>query len=414
MFFISGNKSECFGCEACAQICPQSAINICPDDEGFRYPNIDYLKCIECDLCKKVCPFENRIRKHEEDQYVYGGYNTSAEARFESTSGGAFSAIVNAFCDENYVIFGAEANGVFVFHSYVTDKGEMGKYRKSKYSQSSMGSVYKDAKKLLNDGKKVLFSGTPCQIAGLRSYLDVTKTKEDRLLTIEVVCEGVPSPLYIEKLNNMIKKKHGSPIESLDYRYKGKSIFANGKWDFEEMRIEVNNLKTSFGQRKKTITKDRWFNPFWSVWLQHLMSRPSCYHCPFTTQERVADITLGDLWGVHRFCPELYGNNGGASLVLCNTQKGKDIFNKAQTRMFGHELSLEEALKYQGPIRRPIPENPKRDAFMADLVSDMDIGKINNKWAKKPSAKLIIQKYLYGNRQKVFLWTLKQKIKGLG
>ena len=164
--------------------------------------------------------------------------------------------------------------------------------------------------------------------------------------------------------------------------------------------------------KEKIIIKDRWFNPFWSVWLQHLMSRPSCYKCPFTTQDRVADITLGDLWGVHIYCPELYGRNGGSSLVVCNTEKGKEVFRKAQTKMYGHELAFEDALKYQGPMRKPIAENGSRESFMADLKGDMTFNHLNQKWAKPPTAKLLFQKYIWGNRQKVFIWNLLHRHKG--
>ena len=163
--------------------------------------------------------------------------------------------------------------------------------------------------------------------------------------------------------------------------------------------------------KKKVLKKDRWTNPFWFIWLDHLMSRPSCYQCPFTTTGRVADITLGDLWGVHKYCPELYGKNGGSSLVVCNTEKGKRVFQEAQKEMYGHELMFEDALKYQSPMRKKISENPHRHAFMADLASDISFVTINRKWAKKPTVKLIFQKYIWGNRQKVFIWNLKQKTK---
>ena len=160
----------------------------------------------------------------------------------------------------------------------------------------------------------------------------------------------------------------------------------------------------------KILEKDRWFNPYWSIWLQHLMSRPSCYECPFTTKERQADITLGDLWGVHIYCPELYGNNGGASLVVCNTQKGREMWQNARTSFAGHELDFETALKYQGPMRKHIDPNPERGECMRDLadpkMSYLDVCK---KWAKKPTIKLLFQKYVWGNRQKVFVWNLRNK-----
>jgi hypothetical protein len=162
---------------------------------------------------------------------------------------------------------------------------------------------------------------------------------------------------------------------------------------------------------KKTIIKDRWFNPFWSVWLKHLMSRPSCYECPFTTQERGADITLGDLWGIHLYCPELYGGNGGASLIIANTDKGKAVLQKAQNEMYGHELKFEDALRYQGPMRKSIDKNAQREEFMNDLQGSMTYNEINKKWATPPSMKLLWQKYVWGNRQKVFMFNIKKKFK---
>ena len=254
--------------------------------------------------------------RYGKDKYVFGGYIKDEEVRFESTSGGAFSAIVDTFCDDNYVIFGAESKGLLVWHSYITDKKNLAKFRKSKYSQSKMGKSYQQAKDFLNSGKKVLFSGTPCQISGLKAFL--RNTNQDNLLTVEVICEGVPSPLYIRKYEQSLKKKFGALIESIDYRYKGHSFLGHHKWDFKIMRVLTNNIlgmarwdfeimRTTVmmnDNKKKVIEKDRWFNPFWYIWLKHLMSRPSCYECLFTTTERTADISLGDLWGVHIYCPE--------------------------------------------------------------------------------------------------------------
>lgn len=417
-YLIDKDKGKCYGCEACVQICPKSALKMEEDDEGFRYPILNKDLCVKCNLCHQVCLYENMPVRYGKDKYVFGGYIKDEEVRFESTSGGAFSAIVDTFCDDNYVIFGAESKGLLVWHSYITDKKNLAKFRKSKYSQSKMGKSYQQAKDFLNSGKKVLFSGTPCQISGLKAFL--RNTNQDNLLTVEVICEGVPSPLYIRKYEQSLKKKFGALIESIDYRYKGHSFLGHHKWDFQIMRALTNNIlgmarwdfeimRTTVmmnDNKKKVIEKDRWFNPFWYIWLKHLMSRPSCYECLFTTTERTADISLGDLWGVHIYCPELYGKNGGSSLAIANTEKGKSVLKKAEGSMYGHELRFEDALRYQGPMRKHIEMNPKREQFMQDLKSEMDIEDINRKWADKPSIKLLWQKYVWGNRQKVFVWSI--------
>lgn len=418
-YLIDKDKGKCYGCEACVQICPKSALKMEEDDEGFRYPILNKDLCVKCNLCHQVCLYENMPVRYGKDKYVFGGYIKDEEVRFESTSGGAFSAIVDTFCDDNYVIFGAESKGLLVWHSYITDKKDLAKFRKSKYSQSKMGKSYQQTKDFLNSGKKVLFSGTPCQISGLKAFL--RNTNQDNLLTVEVICEGVPSPLYIRKYEQSLKKKFGALIESIDYRYKGHSFLGNHKWDFQIMRALTKNggarwdfeiMRTTAmmnDNKKKVIEKDRWFNPFWSIWLKHLMSRPSCYECPFTTTERTADISLGDLWGVHIYCPELYGKNGGSSLAIANTEKGKSVLKKAEGSMYGHELRFEDALRYQGPMRKHIEMNPKREQFMQDLKSEMDIEDINRKWADKPSLKLLWQKYIWGNRQKVFVWSIRNR-----
>jgi len=238
-FFDKDGKETCFGCEACLQSCPKDAIRMEEDQEGFRYPVADNGKCIECGICEKVCPYDNPPAKNTDEKYVFGGYHLNPLIRFESTSGGAFSAIVDAFCDENYAIFGAKADGLNVYHTYITDKTELSAFRKSKYSQSVIGDSYKQVKQFLKEGKKVLFSGTPCQIAGLKTYLG--KSNQDNLLTVEVICEGVPSPLYVRKLEQKLKAKYGSKIKSYDYRYTGKALFQRGKWDFQQTNIQIED-----------------------------------------------------------------------------------------------------------------------------------------------------------------------------
>lgn len=405
-YLSTGKKSECLGCEACVQVCGHKALKMEEDHEGFRYPILDSQKCVSCGLCNRVCPIENPTELNDATQSAFGGYIKDSRLREESTSGGAFSAIVEAWCKNDYVIFGAKAYGLEVRHEFITDKKQLSVFRKSKYTQSRIGNSYADACKFLKEGKNVLFSGTPCHIAGLMKYLSLFRAPTEKLLTVEVVCEGVPSPLYIRKMNESFSK-NGFHLVSLDYRYKD-----GRRWDFEVMKADLQKKGNDSGAASRIFKTDRWFNPFWSIWLDHLISRPSCYECPYARQQRGADITLGDLWGVHLYCPELYGKNGGSSLAVCNTNKGREAFALGERLMTGHELAMSDALKYQSPMRKPIPMNPHRKECTDDLANpQISYTDFNAKWGKKPTLKLLFQKYVYGNRQKVLLWNLRRRIK---
>lgn len=389
-FLISNQKKECFGCEACVQICEACALSMVEDEEGFRYPALDHKKCVACGLCRTVCPYPDSPLPSHEILEAFGGHHRDREIQKESTSGGAFTALVDAWCTDNYGIFGATQEGCSVFHTCVTDKSEIYRFRKSKYTQSVMGTSYAEVKKLLACGKKVVFSGTPCQVAGLQSYLKGEHC--EGLLTIEVLCEGVPSPWYLKKFDTYLRERFGCGIRTLDYRNKDKP-----RWDFSVMRVELEN--------GKSVYIDRWFNPFSTFWIGGLMSRPSCYGCPYTGSTGTADITLGDLWGVHIHCPELYDKNRGVSLILCHTEKGMAALSMAQAALDGHALDPAAVMSYQKRLRMSVSANPQREAFMGDLIS-MDYKNIYRKWAKGPSIKLLWQKYVWGNRQKIGLWNL--------
>lgn len=384
-------KSSCFACGVCGQACPHNAISFCEDAEGFAYPHVRTDLCTECGICEKLCPHDNPPERNDDEPTVFSGYLRDNKILEESTSGGAFSAIVDLWCKENYVIFGAESDGLAVRHSFVMDKRDIAKFRKSKYSQSMMGDSYKRAKLFLKEGKNVLFSGTPCQISGLRNYLH-DKEYQGKLLTIEVICEGVPSPLFIKKYIKYLEKKYHKDLKEIDYRYK------DGKrWDYQAMRI---CFPASALTRDDNIVVDRYFNPFWSIWLQHLMNRPSCYSCPFATNKRTADITLGDFWGVNEVAPDLYGNNRGCSIVICNSERARELGKNLNELMFGHIVDFHEAIRFQSPMNAPIPTPPKRQEFMNDLVK-MDYIDLCKKWDMRTSRKFLMKHYLLGHGREI-------------
>lgn len=393
-YLITEKRSQCSGCEACVQVCSQNAVAMKTDNEGFRYPVIDKSKCIDCGRCYECCPTKREELFYQNEQHCFGGYSNDSEILLKSTSGGAFSEIARAWCDENYVIFGAAQNEqLIVEHTYITDIGDLDALRKSKYSQSKVGTAFSDCKRFLEEGKKVLFSGTPCQIAGLKAFLN---REYDNLLTIDVICEGVPSPKLIRSFASYLEGKHKSKIVSLDYRDKDRD-----RWDF--------NVMSATFQNGKTAKIDRWFNPFFDFWMQHIMSRPACYECMYTSTKRVSDITLGDLWGVHIFCPELYNDNRGSSLMLSNTEKGFKTLESMRDLMTMRELELDTVLKYSNRMRNPIEYNERREEFLSD-IDTMSFSQLKKKWYKGSSLKLLFNKYIYGsNRQKVNKYLRKQK-----
>lgn len=395
-FLENGIKEACYGCEACIQVCGTRALSMSEDAEGFSYPVLDKDLCVECGVCYRVCPYSHRPARNGDPVVVFGGHHRDAAILENSTSGGAFSALAAAWFSlpGETVLFGAACDGLSVYHKAAFSVDEAAAFRKSKYVQSTIGTSYADVRTYLRKGFHVLFSGTPCQIAGLKAFLAQENTS--RLLTVEVVCEGIPSPLYIRSFDAALHQRYGASISRIDYRCKD-----GNRWDFQVMDITLAN--------GKNIKLDRWFNPFWDIWLSHLMSRPSCYHCAFAAENRVADITLGDLWGVHIYCPGLYANNAGASLVLCNTDMGASVLGDALPYLQGRELLLSDALKYQSPLRHAIAENPHRQAFITDLQT-MPFDQLNKKWARRSSLTLLWQKYFWGNRQKVALWNLRQSI----
>ena len=225
------------------------------DDEGFVYPAFDAEKCCGCEACLRACPYGNELPREGAPIAVFGGHHKNASILEDSTSGGAFSALVEAWFlrEGNRAVWGAASHGIDVRHECALNFEESVRFRKSKYCQSDMGSAYADIRLQLKAGTFVLFSGTPCQVAGLRSFLG-PRAYGGRLLTVEVVCEGVPTPLYLRKYIERLESGHGSKLAELDYRYKD-----GRRWDFQVMLATFED-----GQYCKV---DRWFNPFWSIWL---------------------------------------------------------------------------------------------------------------------------------------------------
>ena len=272
------NKEKCSGCHACYSVCPTKAIEMVKDEKGFKYPVIDQPKCVNCHLCEKTCPIINKKIVDNEPK-AYSCYNKNNEVRSKSSSGGIFTLIASKILEKNGVVFGASFNNKFmVEHIYVEKEEELYKIRGSKYLQSIIGDSYKQAKKFLEEGRYVLFTGTPCQIEGLLSYLN---KDYENLITQDIICHGVPSPKVWNKYLEYREKEDGEIPLEINFRSK-----ENG-WKNYNLKFRYNGH-----EYKNNQNTDKYMQAF----LKNVSLRESCYNCSFKKINRLSDITLADFW----------------------------------------------------------------------------------------------------------------------
>ena len=318
-------KEYCTGCSACYSICPNNCIQMKPDNEGFLYPEIDTKRCIHCNVCTEICPALNK----REYPSAFAVINNDEHIRNKSTSGGIFSILAEAIIEQNGVVFGAKFDNDFVVvHGSVDTVEGIGVFRGSKYVQSVIGETFKECKNNLDNGKKVLFSGTPCQIGGLKAYL---QKEYEKLLCVDLICMSVPSPKVWKKYVEYKTKTSGSRPKTIAFRYK------NPNWRPSSMRIEFENNTVYTA----ASNKDYYLQIFYS----EICTRKSCFHCNFRTLKRQSDITIADFWGIEQICPEMYDNKG-TSLVLLNSSKGHELFQKIKGKCKIKETDIEDAIKH--------------------------------------------------------------------
>ncbi len=343
-------RTKCNGCSACANACPKNCITMTADDFGFLYPHIDEEICIDCGLCEKVCPVFNK-NEVESIPKAYAVKNTDENIRMQSSSGGTFTAIAEKIFDDGGVVFGAAFSDDFkkVNHIAVENIEDLYKLRGSKYVQSRIGDSFADAKKELDNGRKVLFTGTPCQIGGLLSYL---RKDYPNLITQDIICHGVPSPYVWEKYVELREAKAGAGTTTVSFRYK-----ATG-WETYSMQMKFAN-GTEYCERNSN-------DPYMKGFLDNIYLRSSCYDCAFKTVQRKADITLADFWGVWDTLPQMYDGKG-TSLVITNTEKGENIINSVSNQLEIVEADLSKAVKYNSAAEKSVPTNPQRVEFLNDF-----------------------------------------------
>lgn len=347
-----GDKSQCSGCFACYQKCPKKCIEMEFDNEGFIYPKVSKENCINCGLCTKVCPIENSNKFGNEfsQPIALGGWNNNLDIKMKSSSGGVFSTIAEFVINKGGVVFGVAFDENFqTKHIMVDDNIKLEEIRGSKYVQSMVGDTYIQTKAEIEKGRVVLYVGTPCQIAGLYAFLD---RKYDSLITIDIICHGVPSTKVYKDYLNALKQNYDSDISYLNFRDK-----QNG-WN---LGISMNVKFKNSNEYSRPGYEDNFIKGF----LRDLYLRPSCYECKFAKVPRIADISLGDFWGVSNYYPELFDDKG-TSLVLINNQHGKDIIEKCIDKIMLKDVDLKLPLKHNPSIASPVNYNPERKKFFRD------------------------------------------------
>ena len=347
-YLVSGKDNTCYGCRACEQICPKNAITMKPNKEGFAYPVLDADKCVKCGLCAKICPHDNPMEAPEKPVDVFAGQYLEEEALLGSSSGGIFSAVADYVLANDGYVAGCLFDEDFVaVHMVTNEKKTVEKMRGSKYVQSDTKDTYAQIKALLDENKLVLFSGTPCQVDGLKRYL---RKDYQNLITMDLICHGVPSPYMLSTYLDTVRAKKG-PITQLSFRNKKR----NG-W----------GAQGSIGYGNKVKSISRFNNSYYYYYLQNSISRKCCYECKYSSVSRVGDITVGDFWGAQDVLPELNVEKG-VSAVLANTDKGLTVLNELKQNLLLTEVELETVAQNNGNLVEPCQMPKKRNEIYARI-----------------------------------------------
>lgn len=347
-------KENCCGCTACVAVCSVGALTMAEDEEGFLYPKIDTSKCIHCNRCMEVCAFSVKQEKRKDkgklfegqyaDPLVYAVRHIDRQVVMESRSGGIFTALSDLVLSQGGVVYGCVLYEVTrAVHKRADNVHIRDRMRGSKYIQSDLQDVFQSVREDLNSGKTVLFTGTSCQIDGLRAYLGAD---DEKLLCVDVVCHGVPSPKVWKSYIHWQEKRANSGCVSAEFRDKGKF-----GW-----RAHKETLRFANG---KTVSSEVFKNIFYG----HKALRPCCYQCPYKDIMHPGDITIADYWGIENNAPE-YDDDTGVSLVLVNNEKGKALFDLIQDSIVSKRCDIHTSM--QTPLEKPFDCPDDRAAFWYD------------------------------------------------
>lgn len=366
------NKAECTGCYACYNVCPVNAITMVEDKEGFKYPKVDKDICIKCGLCKKTCPLLNEEKKKEEDRTpnpkVIAAWSKNQYIRLDSTSGGTFSELAKVIYEEDGYVVGAAYNKEWmVEHIISNDIKDLEEIRSSKYLQSNIGDIFRKVKDKLEEGEKVLICGSPCQISGLYNYL---KKDYENLYTCDFICRGMNSPKVFKKYIEDLEEKYNSKVTKVKFKNK-----IHG-WHNFSTRVDFKNGKTYIG--------GRYVDSYMVGYLKYnAFIRPCCYECQFKDMPRVADITLADFWGIEEIDKSL-DNNQGTSMVLLNSKKGEELFEKVKINMFYKEIKSDQVFAGNICASKSVEKTPVRDKVFEN-IDNLTYKELSNKYFPEPN-----------------------------
>lgn len=355
------DKKDCCGCHACATVCPKHCIAMCVDEEGFLYPSVRIDACVKCGLCEQVCPVIHQAHSRLPLK-VYASMSKILKIRMRSSSGGLFTLLAETVIKQGGIVFGAKFDEDWnVVHAWTDTMEGITAFQGSKYVQSVIGTTFREAKTFLQQGRKVLFSGTPCQIAGLKRYL---RKEYPQLLTVDIVCHGVPSPAvwqcYLNSLKDRMEK-----ITRVSMRDKTEG------WNHYRMEIHAGKRALYSGRAA--------CNDYSRGYLANLFLRPSCHSCPARQGKSQSDITLGDFWGIHRFYP-MFDDHKGTGLVLINTQAGMNHYR--QIDVYQIETTYQQGLMENPCLEKSVPYTRLRKEFWLRFPTE-GVGAIVRLYKKK-------------------------------
>jgi len=341
-------KKDCCGCTACKSICPVNAITMEVDEEGFLYPKINNTRCTECGKCEDICAFKESKENENnyDEQKIYAVKHKNETVRMTSSSGGMFTALSDYILENDGIVYGAVFDKSFMIcHQRADAQSKRNKMKGSKYVQSNLYDTFSNVKQDLLNGRIVLFTGTPCQMAGLQSFLE--DTDKSSFYLCDVICHGVTSPLFWKDYLSFLERKYISSVKEVSFRSK----------DFSDNRA---SMKVVFDT--EVYKNDFSTDYFYHLYMNNFILRESCHNCKFTNLQRTSDITIGDFWGIEKQKPQ-FDDGKGVSLVLINSEKGKFLFDKVSAKIDFLTSEEKECLPRQPQLQHPSEANPNRALF---------------------------------------------------